>query len=48
MRSDANLIFTGEKLLTTGNRGDSANAAMFERLGLRAMTGAEPMRAATV
>ena len=41
----ANSIFTGDKLLTTGNRGDSADAAMFERLGLRAMTGAEPMRA---
>ncbi len=40
----ANSIFTGDKLLTTGNRGDSADAAMFERLGLRAMTGAEPMR----
>ena len=42
----ANSIFTGDKLLTTGNRGDSADAAMFERLGLRAMTGAEPMRVA--
>ena len=40
----ANSIFTGDKLLTTGNRGDSADAAMFERLGLRPMTGAEPMR----
>lgn len=40
----ANSIFTGDKLLTTGNRGDSADAAMFARLGLRAMTGAEPMR----
>ena len=43
----ANSIFTGDKLLTTGNRGDSADAAMFERLGLRPMTCAEPMRAAS-
>ena len=42
----ANSIFTGDKLLTAGNRGDSADAAMFERLGLRRMTGAEPMRVA--
>lgn len=40
----ANSIFTGDKLLTTGNRGDSADAAMFARLGLRAMVAAEPMR----
>ena len=44
----ANSIFTGDKLLTAGNRGDSADAAMFERLGLRPMTGAEPMRASTI
>ncbi len=42
----ANSIFTGDKLLTTGNRGDSADGAMFERLGLRAMVGEEPMRVA--
>ncbi len=41
----ANSIFTGDKLLTTGNRGDSADGAMFERLGLRPMVGEEPMRA---
>ena len=41
----ANSIFTGDKLLTTGNRGDSADGAMFAKLGLRPMTGAEPMRA---
>ncbi|OYY90449.1 MAG: biotin synthase BioB [Sphingomonas sp. 28-66-16] len=40
----ANSIFTGDKLLTTGNRGDSADGAMFERLGLRPMAGEEPMR----
>lgn len=40
----ANSIFTGDKLLTTGNRGDSADGAMFEKLGLRPMEGEEPMR----
>ena len=44
----ANSIFTGDKLLTTGNRGDSADAAMFARLGLRPMTGAEPMRVTAI
>jgi biotin synthase len=33
----ANSIFTGDKLLTTPNAGDDADAAMFARLGLRAM-----------
>jgi biotin synthase len=42
----ANSIFTGDKLLTTGNRGDSADGAMFARLGLRPMVGEEPMRVA--
>ena len=41
----ANSIFTGDKLLTTGNRGDSADAALFGKLGLRPMEGEEPMRA---
>ena len=41
----ANSIFTGDKLLTTGNAGDDADAAMFARLGLVAMRGEEPMRA---
>ncbi|MDP1025604.1 biotin synthase BioB [Sphingomonas sp. KR1UV-12] len=41
----ANSIFTGDKLLTTGNRGDSADAALFAKLGLKAMAGEEPMRA---
>ncbi|MEK9212348.1 biotin synthase BioB [Sphingomonas sp. 2378] len=40
----ANSIFTGDKLLTTGNRGDSADAALFAKLGLKPMEGAEPMR----
>jgi len=42
----ANSIFTGDKLLTTGNRGDSADAALFAKLGVRPMQGAEPMRVA--
>ncbi|WP_254602607.1 biotin synthase BioB [Sphingomonas bacterium] len=42
----ANSIFTGDKLLTTGNAGDSADAALFAKLGLRAMAGEEPMRVA--
>ena len=40
----ANSIFTGDKLLTTGNRGDDADGAMFARLGLRPMVSEEPMR----
>ena len=40
----ANSIFTGDKLLTTGNRGDSADAALFSKLGVRPMMGEEPMR----
>ena len=42
----ANSIFTGDKLLTAGNRGDSADQAMFARLGLRPMVAEEPMRVA--
>ncbi|HEY0413164.1 MAG TPA: biotin synthase BioB [Allosphingosinicella sp.] len=42
----ANSIFTGDKLLTTGNAGASADAALFDKLGLHAMEGAEPARAA--
>ena len=41
----ANSIFTGDKLLTTGNRGDSADAVLLAKLGLRPMEGEEPMRA---
>src|SRR3546814_3533560 len=40
----ANSIFTGDKLLTTGNRGDNADAALFAKLGLRPMVSEEPMR----
>ena len=42
----ANSIFTGDKLLTAGNAGDDADAALFARLGLKPMEGAEPMRVA--
>jgi biotin synthase len=42
----ANSIFTGDKLLTTGNAGAGADSALFEKLGLRAMTGEEPARVA--
>jgi biotin synthase len=40
----ANSIFTGDKLLTTANAGDSKDAALFAKLGLRPMLGEEPMR----
>ena len=40
----ANSIFTGDKLLTTGNRGDNADAALFAKLGLKPMESEEPMR----
>jgi biotin synthase len=42
----ANSIFTGDKLLTTANAGDSKDAALLAKLGLRPMTAQEPMRAA--
>jgi biotin synthase len=42
----ANSIFTGEKLLTTGNAGGGADAALFAKLGLKPMEGEEPMRVA--
>jgi len=40
----ANSIFTGDKLLTSANAGDSRDAALFARLGLKAMEAEEPMR----
>lgn len=40
----ANSIFTGDKLLTAGNAGDDADAALLAKLGLRAMASEEPMR----
>jgi biotin synthase len=42
----ANSIFTGDKLLTTGNAGASADAALFQKLGLVPMTSEEPARVA--
>ena len=42
----ANSIFTGDKLLTTGNAGGGADAALFADVGLRPMAGGEPMRVA--
>jgi biotin synthase len=42
----ANSIFTGDKLLTTGNAGRSADAALFEKLGLVPMMSDEPARVA--
>jgi biotin synthase len=41
----ANSIFTGDKLLTTANAGDSADAALFAKLGLVPMVAEEPLRA---
>ncbi|PZO80743.1 biotin synthase BioB [Sphingomonas hankookensis] len=40
----ANSIFTGDRLLTTGNAGDDADAALLAKLGLTPMVGEEPMR----
>jgi biotin synthase len=42
----ANSIFTGDKLLTTGNAGANADALLFEKLGLVPMTSEEPARVA--
>ena len=42
----ANSIFTGDRLLTTGNAGGDRDAALFARLGLETMAAAAPMRAA--
>jgi biotin synthase len=42
----ANSIFTGDKLLTAGNAGATADAKLFAQLGLVPLTGAEPARAA--
>jgi biotin synthase len=41
----ANSIFTGDKLLTAANAGDDKDAALLAKLGLRAMTVEEPLRA---
>ncbi|PTQ10731.1 biotin synthase BioB [Sphingomonas oleivorans] len=43
----ANSIFTGDRLLTTGNAGDDADARLFARLGLHPLhSGSEPVREA--
>ena len=42
----ANSIFTGDRLLTTGNAGTGADSALFEKLGLVAMAAEAPARAA--
>ena len=42
----ANSIFTGDKLLTAPNAGDDSDAALMAKLGLTALQGEEPMRAA--
>ena len=42
----ANSMFTGDKLLTTGNAGDDADAALFAKLGLVPMQVGEPMQVA--
>jgi biotin synthase len=44
----ANSIFTGDKLLTTANAGDDADAALFAKLGLRPLESEEPMRSVAV
>jgi len=41
----ANSIFTGDKLLTTANAGDSADASLLAKLGMVPMSAEEPMRA---
>src|SRR5579884_420729 len=38
----ANSIFTGDKLLTTANAGDDADAALFTKLGLKPLQAEEP------
>lgn len=40
----ANSIFTGDKLLTTGNAGGGKDVALFVKLGLRSMEAQEPLR----
>jgi len=44
----ANSIFTGDKLLTAPNAGDDSDAALFDKLGLTALQGDEPLRACKV
>lgn len=42
----ANSIFTGDKLLTAPNAGEDSDSALFAKLGLVALQGEEPARAA--
>ncbi|MFN4240577.1 MAG: biotin synthase BioB [Erythrobacter cryptus] len=42
----ANSIFTGDKLLTAPNAGEDSDGALFAKLGLTALKGEEPARAA--
>ncbi len=39
----ANSIFTGDKLLTTGNAGSNADAKLFDKLGLKPSLAREPL-----
>jgi biotin synthase len=41
----ANSIFTGDRLLTAPNAGDDEDAALFAKLGLKPLSGEEPLRA---
>ena len=43
----ANSIFTGDRLLTAGNAGDDADAALLAKLGMTPMVAEEPMRKAS-
>ena len=43
----ANSIFTGDKLLTARNAGDSADAALLAKLGLKPLQAEEPMRSSS-
>ncbi|MDG2002138.1 MAG: biotin synthase BioB [Novosphingobium sp.] len=42
----ANSIFTGDKLLTAPNAGDDEDAVMFDKLGLKPLSGEDPLRQA--
>ena len=42
----ANSIFTGDRLLTAGNAGDDADAALFAKLGLAGVVSEAPMQVA--
>jgi biotin synthase len=39
----ANSIFTGDRLLTTGNAGSDSDARLFGKLGLKPSLGREPL-----